>query len=70
MLDLIIWLLIILFFVLLYYLKTKWLWLFFILIALSSGIIKFENEGLSAIRGLFITVSLIMAIVKTRREGI
>lgn len=72
MLEIIVYLALLSPFFLLYYLRnkeTKWVWLFFILIALSSGIIRFKDEGLTAIRSVLIIISLIMSIVKTKKEG-
>lgn len=59
-------------FILLYYLRNKeakWLWLFFILITLSSGVVSFKDSGLVAVKVVLQLTSLIMAIVKTRKQG-
>lgn len=60
-------------FILLYYLRSKeakWLWLFFILIILSNGMVRFENPTLTMARVFLLFASLVMAIVKTKKEGI
>lgn len=58
-------------FFLLYYLRNKevkWVWLFFILIILSNGMVRFENSALTAGRVILLLTSLIMAISKTRKD--